>query len=84
MPLLQQIFLYLSILTSVSEKKMRYAKCQISEKVRKSQNTGESEFCQGAGDGGDELAFADLLMSNYTHFEGCIKIADGSECSCDQ
>lgn len=44
---------------------MRYAKCQFSEKVGKIQTTGGSVFCQRAERGGDELASADWLMSDY-------------------
>lgn len=52
MALPSQIFLYLSVLTSASGKKMWYAKCQISEKVGTIQTTGGSVFYQGAEDGG--------------------------------
>lgn len=53
---------------------MWYAKCQISEKVGKIQTTGGSVFCQGAEDGGDELASTDLLMSDYyIHFEVALR-----------
>lgn len=60
----------------MSEKKMWYTKCQISAEVRKSQNTGKLCFARVLGMG----VSVDLLMSSYTHFGGCIKIADGNRC----